>query len=215
MITRIDIRKQHGEYYFYINGSKFMGENIIVNNWSLNIHNDNIIMNCDSKANLDKSYITEIIPLKELSIFLVNSNKNFYFYYRERYIQDFLDKYNIEKIVSLSDNKFYYKEYKVEDESDNDIKNILSNDIIELFGFDNSFTLERKLLYHIKFSNSKEILVPVYSIEANVNDFIIVRKVDKENNIYKILYLNNTKTIEDIISEFNENDIKLFYKSKI
>lgn len=94
MITRINlVKNEHNEIII-------QNKEDIPKNWIVEIKNNQLIVVGLSKANPNRER-TSFFDLQEGVLSLHNSSFDFYCYFRSKEIQDILDKYYIQKVVSI------------------------------------------------------------------------------------------------------------------
>ncbi len=195
MIRRIDVVKnEYGEFEMIYEG-EILTSSSKLKNWIIEIKDNQLFCIGLSNANKTNERI-KIYKLEEGSLFLMNSSYNWYSYFRNKNMQEKLDKFNIIKckncnefvkiVIDNEDAVIKTYGYKLKDA----VKNVT------LKGDDGQTTLS---VYSLIFK--KDYLVS--------NPFILQRGKNEESYI---LYMDNQSDIENIELE----NAKIFdIKSKL
>lgn len=211
MIKRFDIRIDNNKPSIIYDNMVVSNNTIIYRNWTVRVTEKEIICNCNSKVN--KSAYTKIITFNEGSIFLVNTPIDAYMYFRHKRVQEFLDKYSINKIGHLNEkNNLNVTIKHVYDNHDNivskdqfkkDFPDLIypCRDNIKIYGVNinkvdklevsSAYTSELdKIGYYIK----------TYLYKINTSDYLVTESIrNSDNTLYRILFLPNRVSINDLI----------------
>ena len=186
MITRINIVKENSEF-------KIQNKNEIPKNWILEIKNQKLFAISLSNANLERDRINEF-NLEEGSLFLFNSSRDFYCYFRKKEIQDIFDQFNIVKMISISDR--LYVTLHIENGK-------VTNPITHI----NGFNIIEKNKSNFKITDGdKEYFQVLLILEPtrNISEITYIKKKGI-NNENQVLYLFKDKNIFDFQEAVKDN----------
>ena len=195
---RIDIRFIEGKYTIlpskeYTVAYDDTFTEVILYNWKiiLNNYEKYLYIQSESKAKTTKNNTFYIKP-KEGSLFLYNSTTTWYWYFRDKETQDFLDEFNIGKVVSIPDDRtvLTFHQYYIFDETNKNlfIDSLTTKKSTRLFHFDPGTKYSCSDLIVIYNSNKDQNLID-FDIKVSINKFILIEKLATG---YRKLYIKSS-----------------------
>lgn len=194
MITRINIEKQNG-LFMIVNRDQ------IPKNWIVEIKNRKLVVIGLSNANNDRNRISEY-ELREGSLFLFNSNKDFYCYFRNKETQKIFDEFNIIKMASINERVFI-------------TLHVENGKVVNPITHINGFNVVERTRSNFKIVDAEReyfqvLLVFEPSREVNDVPFILQKGLSNDN---KVLYLLKNKTPEEFRDKMIYGNIPELYNN--
>ena len=185
MITRIDIIQVDDNF-------QIRNKEDIPKNWLVEIKEKKLFVVGLSNANPERERVSEF-SLKEGSLFLFNSSRDFYCYFRNKEIQDIFDEFNIIKMTSITDR--VYVTLHVENGK-------VTNPITRI----NGFNIKERVKSSFKIvDGDKEYFQVLFIFEPSKNvseiPFILQKGINNDN---ETLYLLKNKTVKEFYEKVKE-----------
>lgn len=206
---RIDIRLDSNNKYYVEENKDFIiqSDNDFIKltsfNWIIiiNHHDRYIYIESLSKA---KSTRTNkfYVKLSEGSLFLYNSTTDWYWYFREKEIQEFLDEFNIGKLISIPDERknLTFHQYFILDLNGEKvfIDSLDRNDSTMLFHSNNGIDIKANMLlleYNLIASNT----LLNFDVKLELDKFILTQRLC---NGYRKLYIKSSYNVKAAMEYF-------------